>query len=588
MSHRPTNDARLAANRQNAKKSTGPRTAAGKAWSSQNAFRHGAYSQPRLRVLEEFGEESEEYRELLAGTLESCPPANQLERELIEDIARLRWERRRLGRAKDAKVRTRLDALQLEWQRRAVEMEYEYSTAPPEQTLAFGLRRLPESGGKYRDLLALLDVLETQIAAGDFSAETGKLFQGLWGVQPTLRGVEILANFHRLAEQGGLKHVHPDAPRGADPAGASPPRSCAVETPRRGVSTAILDGEERTGCSNAGGTPGKNSAVTDRRYSAGEPDFACDRDRTGGFRKPETPALPEDEAARREEALAYRSLRLALMEERRDVLVERELFQKQRVPASRAAIDACLAPTDDGEWRLLMRWENSIDRQIERKIKLYLLLHGKATAITAKLAPPADGGGNGRGGNSPSPRKAAVLPAEAGVRPHSAAAGVRRRGSANPPLPAVPAVSQDGRVRLRDSDSPISIRSQIGDAAATAGGGHPRLDRGSPLQRGRDVTEESGGHRPPLQPGGAVPTVNCRLSTVDCSSKGSVFRNEAKNLLKTQGGSRNEAKRSQEMPRPRVHPPETKELWALNPRRLTVNCRLLTVFQPFALPAASG
>jgi hypothetical protein len=42
----------LASNRQNAKKSTGPRTAPGKAWSRLNRMRHGAWSPEYINFLE--------------------------------------------------------------------------------------------------------------------------------------------------------------------------------------------------------------------------------------------------------------------------------------------------------------------------------------------------------------------------------------------------------------------------------------------------------------------------------------------------------------------------------------------------------
>ncbi len=42
----------LASNRQNAKQSTGPRTAQGKAWSRLNHMRHGAYSPEYINFVE--------------------------------------------------------------------------------------------------------------------------------------------------------------------------------------------------------------------------------------------------------------------------------------------------------------------------------------------------------------------------------------------------------------------------------------------------------------------------------------------------------------------------------------------------------
>lgn len=348
MVHRSLTPARQAANRRNAQQSTGPRTAAGKARSRLNALRHGAYRQPRPAVLEELGENSEEYQRLLAETLDSLPPANTFENELIRDIARLRWERRRLERAKDAKVRTRLEAQENEWQRRLVEMEHEYSTAAPEQTLAFGLRRLKDSVGKFRRLLKLLETLESLVDLGDFSTDATELFRQLWGVKPAVRGVEIISRFSHFAERGGLQYIRPFA---------------VIEAM---AASAAAGGEE-----DAAKAPGQAVEAS--------------------------PPGPEEENSRREEAIAYRALRMAVQEEKRDVIVEHDLFKKEQVPASRAALDACLAPTEDGEWRLLIRWENTIDRQIERKMNLYLRLRGLAFGalaggqIRAPAMPPEGG-----------------------------------------------------------------------------------------------------------------------------------------------------------------------------------------------------
>jgi hypothetical protein len=45
-------EALLASNRQNARKSTGPRTAQGKAWSRLNHMRHGGYSIEYINLVE--------------------------------------------------------------------------------------------------------------------------------------------------------------------------------------------------------------------------------------------------------------------------------------------------------------------------------------------------------------------------------------------------------------------------------------------------------------------------------------------------------------------------------------------------------
>jgi len=63
------------------------------------------------------------------------------------------------------------------------------------------------------------------------------------------------------------------------------------------------------------------------------------------------------------------------------VVEEYQLYSAEHAGRSRAARDpdgsgrgACRAPCGDGEWNLLLRWENLIDRGMERTFKLYLLM----------------------------------------------------------------------------------------------------------------------------------------------------------------------------------------------------------------------
>ena len=84
-------EAQMAANRLNAQKSTGPRTAEGKAVVAQNAVKHGLLA--REGVLRgEDGEEFERHREAL---LEELNPTGALEVILAARIVDLTWRLRR-------------------------------------------------------------------------------------------------------------------------------------------------------------------------------------------------------------------------------------------------------------------------------------------------------------------------------------------------------------------------------------------------------------------------------------------------------------------------------------------------------------
>ena len=72
--------------------STGPRTSAGKRQSSRNAIKHGLSSTSPVLP----GEDPKVWEMYRCGIIESLNPANFLEREIGETVARLWWKRRRL------------------------------------------------------------------------------------------------------------------------------------------------------------------------------------------------------------------------------------------------------------------------------------------------------------------------------------------------------------------------------------------------------------------------------------------------------------------------------------------------------------
>lgn len=93
---RPT-PAQIAANRRNAKRSTGPRTARGKGRIRQNALKHGAYASVEVAVEHgPFAEDPHEVQELLTQLVDALAPRDIHEECRARRIAMLQLQERRL------------------------------------------------------------------------------------------------------------------------------------------------------------------------------------------------------------------------------------------------------------------------------------------------------------------------------------------------------------------------------------------------------------------------------------------------------------------------------------------------------------
>jgi hypothetical protein len=90
-----TTPAQIAANRRNALKSTGPRTAAGKAASSRNGLRHGLTS--RRAVVR--GEDAQDFERFRAELRSALAPRDAREEVLAETVVYAAWRMRRAWRA---------------------------------------------------------------------------------------------------------------------------------------------------------------------------------------------------------------------------------------------------------------------------------------------------------------------------------------------------------------------------------------------------------------------------------------------------------------------------------------------------------
>ena len=85
-------DRRTAANRKNARSSTGPQTVDGKARSSRNAVKHGLFSKTPLAP----GEDPEAFEALARGFFESLQPVGAVEVEIVVALVTQSWRLRRI------------------------------------------------------------------------------------------------------------------------------------------------------------------------------------------------------------------------------------------------------------------------------------------------------------------------------------------------------------------------------------------------------------------------------------------------------------------------------------------------------------
>jgi len=98
----------IAANRRNARRSTGPKTPEGKAAASRNAVKHGL-SSSRTIVLP--GENRQEFEEHLDAFRSECQPQGPLEQSLVFQVAAAECRLRRICRLETGLFADRLDEL---------------------------------------------------------------------------------------------------------------------------------------------------------------------------------------------------------------------------------------------------------------------------------------------------------------------------------------------------------------------------------------------------------------------------------------------------------------------------------------------
>jgi hypothetical protein len=103
-------EAQIAANRLNAQKSTGPRTARGKARSSRNALKHCALARTLLASDPAPNEKSAEFRALCDDFSAELKPVGPFETMLVDQVITAVWRKRRARQAHSAELALNLNA----------------------------------------------------------------------------------------------------------------------------------------------------------------------------------------------------------------------------------------------------------------------------------------------------------------------------------------------------------------------------------------------------------------------------------------------------------------------------------------------
>ena len=192
----------LAAARNNAQHSTGPRSPAAKQNSKLNALKHGAYvsDENQRQAMRALGEDPEQFQSLKQELRSAFGPGDALWEKQIEDLAWLYWRRKRLERAQDGLRRRALQGVE-DWQhRRRQEMARVTFDASQHEMLDANLSGSTDRGVGLRRTLSFLEVVRDQIKQRTFRQRQYSVLESLYQGVTGWRQALIFGLMHRFSD----------------------------------------------------------------------------------------------------------------------------------------------------------------------------------------------------------------------------------------------------------------------------------------------------------------------------------------------------------------------------------------------------
>ena len=313
-----------------------------------NALKHGFYSaaQNHQIAMLALGEDPKEFQVLQENLLTTYGPGDELWCRQIEDLAKLYWRRSRLERMQSGVMRRALQEVEEKQHRREQELANATFDPTHPEMLEFALAEPSDDGVRLRRILSTLGVIRAQVAQTS-AVEVCGSSPGAESAQPAKDGPTSGTQSAIDNQQSAMANQPSTIGNGESTI------TNRQSTIRNGQSA--LEKLYR-------GAMGWRIALIARRLRLLSDSSQAAEHPTGS-----TPQAGEPD----------RQDLLRLLDEE-VAAIKQEFEYAEKVNAERAAIerDACLAPAGD-TWRMMLRQESSLDRSIDRKVKIILGIRKK-------------------------------------------------------------------------------------------------------------------------------------------------------------------------------------------------------------------